>query len=309
MRRIIIPIVLLLMLSVLVACGSAAPAAAPTPVPAEPATPPSEPTEVPTEPTEEPPVAAADLPEMTIVATDYAYSAPESIEEGWVRINFTNSGSEPFHIQFLRLNDGVGLEDFQAALQQGSGPALALVNLTGGIGALAPAMSAQAILELPAGEYVILSLMPSPGGETPQFVKGMFDTLTVNPAATVHAHEPDATITVQMSDFHFDMPDTLPAGEAVFKIINDGPEPHEWNLLRLVEGATKDDVMAFMHAPAGPPPFVPVGGINGLDAGRTGYVEFDFEPGTYIAICHIPSPAAEGNPHSALGMIKEFTVN
>ncbi|MFO7661009.1 MAG: hypothetical protein R6X18_00305 [Chloroflexota bacterium] len=306
MRRIIIPAVSLLMLILLVACGGSAPAAAPTAVPVEP-------TEAPPEPVEEPPLEpvgeAVELPELAIVATDYAYSLPDAIDEGWVRVRFDNQGSEPFHVQFLRLNDGVTFEQFMEALPQGEGPAMALVNLTGGIGALAPAMSAQAVLDLPAGEYVLLSLMPSPGEEAPQFVKGMLDTLTVNPNGDAPANEPEATLTIEMADFTFDMPDTLDTGEAVIRIVNDGPEPHEWNVLRLVDGATMDDVTNFMHAPDGPPPFVPVGGLNGLDAGRAGYVEIDFEPGTYIAICHIPSPAAEGAPHSELGMVHVFTVN
>jgi hypothetical protein len=79
-------------------------------------------------------------------------------------------------------------------------------------------------------------------------------------------------------------------------------------LLRLAEGKTLEDVNQFMAAPNGPPPFLPVGGINGLDAGLSGYIEFDFAPGTYVAICYIPSPHAEGHPHFTLGMVKQFTV-
>jgi hypothetical protein len=48
--------------------------------------------------------------------------------------------------------------------------------------------------------------------------------------------------------------------------------------------------------------------MNGLGVGASGYVEIDFEPGTYVAICNIPSPKAEGHPHFTLGMLKEFTV-
>jgi hypothetical protein len=67
-------------------------------------------------------------------------------------------------------------------------------------------------------------------------------------------------------------------------------------------------VLDFLSAPNGPPPFIPVGGMNGLNPGLKGYVEFDFQPGSYVAICNIPSPKAEGHPHFTLGMIKEFSV-
>ncbi|MGF7473662.1 hypothetical protein WFJ45_23180, partial [Salmonella enterica subsp. enterica serovar Minnesota] len=67
-----------------------------------------------------------------------------------------------------------------------------------------------------------------------------------------------------------------------------------------------EDVKQFLVAPNGTPPFLPIGGMNGLAVGASGYVEIDFEPGTYVAICNIPSPKAEGHPHFTLGMLKGF---
>ena len=104
------------------------------------------------------------------------------------------------------------------------------------------------------------------------------------------------------------MPETLPAGETVIKVVNNGQEAHEMNLLMLAEGKTVSDVMAYLSDPQGPPPFVPVGGMNGLNPGMTGYIEFNFAPGKYVAICNIPSPAAQGMAHFSLGMVKEITV-
>lgn len=302
MRRILIPIVVILVLLMQVACGASTPEAAPTAAPVEP-------TAVPVEPTDPPPTAEASMPELAIEATNYAYAAPKTVEEGWVRVQFTNAGSEPFHVQFLRLNDGVTFEQFTEALQQGEGPALALVGLTGGVGATAPEMTAQSVLNLPAGEYVLLSFMASPGEEAPQFTKGMIKTLTVQENGAQPAAAPDAGLTIEMADFTFDMPDTLPAGETVIQVVNNGPEHHEWNLIKLSDGMTVDDFAQYMESPEGPPPFAPIGGMNGLDAGAKGYVEADLTPGTYIAVCFIPSPAAQGQPHHELGMIKSFTVN
>ena len=69
------------------------------------------------------------------------------------------------------------------------------------------------------------------------------------------------------------------------------------------------DVAQFMagEAPAGPPPFVAVGGMQGLSNGASGYLNLDFAAGNYVAICNIPDPAT-GKPHSALGMVHPFTV-
>jgi hypothetical protein len=249
-----------------------------------------------------------ELPEITIDAADYSYSAPETVSAGWVRVNLTNSGQEPHHVQFLRLNDGVTVEQFEEALTQGEGPALGLTKQVGGVGAIAPTMSAHAVLNLPAGNYVILCFIPSPTDGAPHHAKGMIKSLTVQPASETAASEPTADLTVHLMDYTFDLPESLPAGQTTLKVINDGPEPHELNLLRLAEGKTLEDVVQFLSAPGGPPPFTPIGGMNGLDVGLSGYAEIFLQPGTYVAICNIPSPKAEGHPHSTLGMIKQFTV-
>jgi hypothetical protein len=248
------------------------------------------------------------IPEIVIDASDFSYFAPDTISEGWVRVKLTNSGQEPHHVQFLRLNDGVSLAQFEEALKQGEGPAMALVQQMGGVGAIAPTLSAQAVLYLPSGEYVILCLIPSPSDHIAHLAKGMIKGLTVQPASGAAALEPEADLTVHMQDFAYDLPDTLPAGPLSIQVINNGPEAHEFNVMRMADGKTVDDVLQYLGAPDGPPPFIPVGGMNGLDKGLSGYAELNLTPGTYVAICNIPSPKAEGHPHFTLGMIKQFTV-
>jgi hypothetical protein len=61
-------------------------------------------------------------------------------------------------------------------------------------------------------------------------------------------------------------------------------------------------------APAGPPPFHFVGGVQGIMPGQRSWVTLDLEPGDYALICFIPSPANEGRIHAELGMARPFTV-
>lgn len=304
MKRTALIVLVGLILIVVSACSPTTPAAESTP-------PPLEPTEVvptavvePDQPIEE----TVDIPEITIDAADYSFTAPDPVREGWVRVRLTNSGTEPHHAQFMRLNDGVSLEQFQTALQEGAGPALALVQQMGGVGAIAPAGSAQVALQMPAGEYVILCFIESPSDHLPHLAKGMVQPFTVQAADGPSADAPTADLTIRLKDFSFDMPETLPAGYTTIQVVNDGPEAHEWNIMRLAEGMTLEDAQQYLAAPEGPPPFLLVGGMNGLSAGLTGFVETDLLPGTYIAICNIPSPANDGHAHATLGMIKEFTV-
>lgn len=267
--------------------GACAPAPTPTPVPPL-------------------PTAVLAIPEVAINAGDFSYTAPDSINAGWARIKLTNTGQEPHHVQFLRLNDGVTLAQFQDALKNGPGPALAVSKEMGGVGAIGANLTAQAILNLQAGEYVILCFVESPSDHLPHLAKGMIKPISVK-ASGASATEPVATATLKLKDYQFEMTDVLPAGKNVIKVINEGKEGHEWNILQLADGKTVQDVARFMAKPDGPPPFFPVGGMNGLAPGGVGYVEFDFKPGKYVAICHIPEPNS-GKAHSELGMIKEFTV-
>jgi uncharacterized cupredoxin-like copper-binding protein len=265
------------------------------------------PTPAPTEATSQP--AGAALPEIKVDAADYAYTAPETVNAGWVRVILSNSGKEPHHVQFLRLNDGVTVDQFEQALKQAEGPALAKTKQVGGVGAIHPGGIAQSVINLPAGQYVILCLIPSASDHVAHHAKGMIKALTVQDAKGAASAEPAANLTVRLLDYAFDLPTTLPAGPLTIKVINDGPEAHEFNLLKLAEGKTVEDVTKFLSGEvSGPPPFAPVGGMNGLDAGVTGYAEVNLEPGKYVAICNIPSPKAQGHPHFTLGMIKEFSV-
>lgn len=259
-------------------------------------------------PTDAPVSDAASLPEITITAEDFGYQSPAKTGAGWVRVILKNKGNEPHHVQFLRLNDGITLQQFQEALAQGEGPAMALVKQVGGVGAVDPGLSGSAVINLPAGEYVVLCFIPSPTSQQPHFAMGMIKTMTVEDRNNT-ASEPSANLSVQLKDFTFDLPESLPNGHVTIQVTNEGPEPHEFNIMRLADGKTAGDVMQFLSGEvSGPPPFIPVGGMNGLDVGATGYAELNLLPGKYVAICNIPSPAAEGKPHFMLGMIKEFTV-
>jgi hypothetical protein len=265
------------------------------------------PTPAPTEASSQP--AGSTLPEIKVDAADYAYTAPETVNAGWVRVILSNSGQEPHHVQFLRLNDGVTIDQFEQALKQAEGPALAMTKQVGGVGAIHPGGTAQSVINLPAGQYVILCLIPSPSDHVAHHAKGMIKGLTVQDAKAATGAEPAANLTVRLQDYTFDLPAALPAGPLTIKVINAGPEAHEFNLLKLADGKTLEDVTKFLSGEAsGPPPFAPVGGMNGLGVGVTGYAEVNLEPGKYVAICNIPSPKAEGHPHFMLGMIKEFSV-
>jgi hypothetical protein len=251
------------------------------------------------EPTEQ---DAAAIPQLDVTATDFAFDVPAEFGGGWVRIVLNNAGAEDHQAALGRLNDGV-------TLQVGELEALALISLAGGPNAIVPGDTADVVNELDAGDYVLLCFVSGDDG-IPHVAKGMISPLTITEPATEQPEPPDAYASVIASDFQFDAPDTLPAGEAVIEVQNDGPQPHEMTLVKLDAGVTFEDLQALLASeeePAGPPPFSSAGGLGPIAAGTSGYTTLDLEAGTYALLCFVPDPDS-GAPHFALGMVDSFTV-
>jgi len=143
----------------------------------------------------------------------------------------------------------------------------------------------------------------------PHLAKGMLMPITVT-AATADAPAPEADIVVSMADFSFDIPETLEAGEITIMAENHGDQPHEMMIVKLNDGATVDEVLAFMETPpgsGGEQLFTEVGGVQAIGSHGAGVMTVNLEACDYVAICFIPDPES-GAPHFALGMIDEFTV-
>jgi hypothetical protein len=244
--------------------------------------------------------------EMTIVAKDYAFELPAQIAAGMVTITLKNEGAEPHHAQFARVNDDVTNEQLMAALQQGPDAALPLVTLPGGPAVIPPGQSTKVTINLTPGRHIVLCLVPSSDG-VPHAAKGMMAMTEVVDQGRPAVAAPKADVTVTMRDFSFELPSSIKAGQQVWKIVNDGPQPHELALIKLASGKTMEDVTAFMHQPTGAPPFEDAGGMQGLSVGATGYAYLNLQPGNYVALCHIPDPAT-GKAHEELGMVTPFEV-
>ena len=243
-------------------------------------------------------------------AAEYSYTLPDTLAAGQVTLVMRNVGSETHHAQLLKLNTGVTLDQFTSALQQGEGPALALVSLTGGTGALDPGPNSEEVtLDLQPGMYVVVCFIAGPDG-IPHVAKGMLKPLQVIAAAPGAAStQPNAPVTITLRDFAFDTPaDPLPSGRNTWRITNAGPQPHEIQVARLNAGGTTNDILSFFATPpSGPPSFRTVGGFQGVDANGGGWLTLDLPAGDYGFYCAIPDPSS-GKRHLEEGMLKQVTV-
>ena len=115
--------------------------------------------------------------------------------------------------------------------------------------------------------------------------------------------------TYAATEFAFEGPDVLPAGDVTLTMDNQGKQMHDLALGELLEGKTKDDIQALLTkgVPKKAPTWFRQVGGTGAAPGETGTIDADLTPGTYLMLCFVPDEAS-GKPHVMLGMMKEVTV-
>lgn len=264
-----------------------------------------------TQPTAQPaaqaqPQGSAQLPILAIKTANLKYDAPDTVNAGWTEVTFENNGQGPHQAQLMRLNDGVTMQQFGEAAQKAPGAAFALVKFVGGPGAISPGQKETAYVNLTPGQHLILDLIPGPDG-VPNMAKGMLRPFEVK-AGSSATEPPKADMTITMKDFQFTHPmGEVKAGPQVWKVVNEGEQPHEMQLVKLADGKTVQDAAAWFAAPQGPPPYQAVGGMQGLSKGGEGFISLDLTPGNYVMLCLVPD-SASGKSHLELGMVMPFSV-
>jgi len=152
--------------------------------------------------------------------------------------------------------------------------------------------------------FALYSLAACTAKESDTAAGGEADS-TAPPAA---APATPNVVTVTARDFAFDAPAEIPAGMTTLHLVNNGPDVHHIQLVKLEQGKTMDELVKSLK-PEKPMPdwAVQMGGPNtprpggGISDGT-----MQLEPGNYAMICLIPAP--DGVPHFVKGMTKALTV-
>ena len=243
---------------------------------------------------------------ITITTRDFAFEAPDSLEEGPITIRMVNEGRELHHVWLMRLGDGHTIDETFASFKS-SGKLPEWVKEFGGPNAPHPQggeSSTTVVLE--PGNYVMACLIPG-ADQVPHVMKGMMRPFTVVPAA-VKAAPPKADVVVTLEDFAFTFSRSPKPGKQVIEVQNHGTQSHELVLVKLVPGKTVHDVIASIEDRNADQAGVPIGGVTPMSVGETNWVSVNLEPGNYGLICFIPDQKGDGKPHFMHGMTKEFEV-
>lgn len=247
-------------------------------------------------------------PVVTIVAKDYAFAAPDTVEAGTTVFKFSNAGKELHHATLIRFDEGKTLADFvQLMSKPMEGPPPTWAVDVGGPQAQDPGRSGETAYVLTPGNYAWVCFIPSPD-KMPHVAKGMMKGFTVVPARGAAATElPAAGSTLTLVDYGFDFSKPLVAGKQTVRVVNTASQSHEIVLVKLEPGKKAMDVIQWIDAPNGPPPGSARGGMGSMAPGAVNTMTLDLEPGEYALICFI-GDAKDGKPHFMHGMTREIVV-
>lgn len=267
---------------------------------------------------------------VEVVATDFAFQAPDTIPAGWTTLRLHNQGAQTHFVVLDHLPDGRTLSDFASAvampfdsawngLQRGTlekadvAPLLgnllpewfAEVRQTGGVGLLAPGEQATATIQLEPGTYVLECYVKAPDG-TFHTALGMARQLTVAERRSA-AGPPTADLEVAFADGAMTAPASIEPGRQIvavhYRHAAEGLLANDVHVARLPEGIDADSVVPWMdwmnvaglRAPA---PVSFLGGVQEMPVGNTAYFAVELTPGRYVWI----------SENAGNGMVQTFTV-
>lgn len=246
----------------------------------------------------------------TFVATEHRFEGPDMVPAGNSLIRMRNQGREAHHIQLVKLESGHTLMELVEALRSPIIQIPAWAKQVGGPNAVESGDAAEAPIDLDAGHYAMLCLVPTNDG-TPHVVLGMYKALEVVGPASSSLLESTfpSDYHLVMADYEFTMVEAPAAGRHTFRVVNRGTHPHEASLVRLGPHATVEDVLAsFAPGTTNTLPGTLLGGVAGLEPNREGVFTATLSPGRYGVFCLFPNPHHETS-HVRRGMVLMFTVD
>ncbi|HYI45136.1 MAG TPA: hypothetical protein VE174_06700 [Actinomycetota bacterium] len=141
---------------------------------------------------------------------------------------------------------------------------------------------------------------------------GDTETPDAGDAAATPEEIPSGDVSYFGTEFAFEGPATIGAGETTFTLDNTGEQPHMLLMVELLEGKTLDDVNTYIeeHGTEGRPPKWAKQVKLQIFAkpGKTGTDKpVNLTAGNYAMLCFIPDKETK-KTHAELGMASELTV-
>jgi hypothetical protein len=230
--------------------------------------------------------------------------APSDATGGLTEVTLTNDSSAPQEAQLARLDEGYTADDLLKVIA-GNGQIPDWLHTEGGIGTIPPGESSTTTVNLPEGNYAIVSAPE--GSKTPATAD-----LTVGGGEEGDLPSTDASVTAADEgddEYKWEI-SGLTAGENTFTFNSEGDDAlHHLILAPIVGDATIDDVKKELES-NGPPESLDFrGSVNTavLDGDLSEVTQLNLEPGRYAAICFLTDRDSK-KPHFEEGLLDEVEI-
>jgi len=247
------------------------------------------------------PAEKAEIPVVTIEATDDGFKVPEVVPGGIVQVDVTNTGSEPVQVSLARVKEGhtrqevIDVNEETLKNPDKIADIFNVVALIYGVEDLAPGATNTFYTDLRTGDF---GLSDDAHPDRPLvFFKA--DEI-------VGKTEPETAVSVDMVDFAYNMPDVVP-GKGLWEFANTGDQWHMAVMIPHTPDASPEQMLGELDSAA-------TGSLSPMSPGERVWVEMDFQPGEYVLVCPLPDLTAMGGdsepmPHLLHGMQHVFTVS
>jgi len=178
--------------------------------------------------------------DVEIVASDYAFQAPQQLPAGRTTFRFTNNGKQRHELNITRLKKGVSTEQMLSAIRADQ----SVKSLTeGSVGVLfaepgGTSSSGLTVDLMPGQSYAVICIFRDSAGAKPHYDLGMSTMISVNDGKAVAAASQAATDTIIATDYAYQYPRTLAPGRHTFWMRNEGKQRHELSFSLLKKGVT-----------------------------------------------------------------------
>lgn len=257
------------------------------------------------------PAPAAEIPEITLQISDGAISVPEVVPGGIVEIRVENADSQPRTFNLWRIREGHTRDEITALAERlAANPeeffgVFDLANFIHFLDGIAPGGSDHFYADLRTGEFFVSD------DTQPQLPPIFFAANEI-----VGTVAPETAVTVDMADFAYVMPDSLPAGKHWWEFTNSGEQWHLAAIIKAAPDVSMEELMAAFEFQAEPNPDGPVqvfGGKPPLSPGERVWIELKLAAGEYELVCPLPDLTSFGTggppmTHLDHGMRRAFSV-
>ena len=243
-------------------------------------------------------------PSVQIAAGPGSFTIGGAFRPGVHRITFNNAGERPRNAQLVRLAEGYAPKQlFDSIAANERWPQWA--TYVGGPGLTEPGRSMSYEVVLEPAQYVVLSLLPDSGGALrvqPEVVQAF---LVAGEPTEASPTPPNLTVTATRGAL--DAPGSHAQGEVRLRLVNEDDTPHDVSVFALNDGATQEDLVAYLDGRTREAPGVFAGGVQAIEPGESGLAVLLLTPGKYALISLFPEPDGI-TPGFQTGLVRTLTI-